>query len=159
MPYQIVNINDINQQQSNQGIGINFPFNRRPGLNNLAGLIVTTYTTSDHLLSNFKNLLLTYKGERFYHYNFGTNLPALLFEPNTMHLKEQVSETITDAVSYWLPQITIVDIETTTAEDDPTLDYSIKVKISFQTSVAQDPNNGLNTITLFVDNTNTLTVQ
>ena len=152
MPYQIVNINDINQQQSNQGIGINFPFNGR------AGLMSATYTTLDQLLSNFKNLLLTYKGERFYHYNFGTNLPALLFEPNTMHLKEQVSETIMDAVSYWLPQITIVDIETTTAEDDPTLDYSIKIKISFQASVAQDPNN-LNTITIFVDNTNTLTVQ
>jgi phage baseplate assembly protein W len=152
MPYQIVNINDINQQQSNQGIGINFPFNGR------AGLLSATYTTVDQLLSNFKNLLLTYKGERFYHYNFGTNLPALLFEPNTMHLKEQVSETITEAVSYWLPQITIVDIETTTAEDDPTLDYSIKIKISFQTSVAQDPNN-LNTLTIFVDNTNTLTVQ
>ena len=70
MPYQIVNINDINQQQPNQAIGINFPFNGR------AGLMSATYTTMDQLISNFKNLLLTYKGERFYHYNFGTNLPV-----------------------------------------------------------------------------------
>jgi phage baseplate assembly protein W len=152
MPYQIVNINDINQQQPNQAIGINFPFNGR------AGLMSATYTTMDQLISNFKNLLLTYKGERFYHYNFGTNLPALLFEPNTLHIKEQVSETITDAVSYWLPQINIVDIETTTAEEDPTLNCQIKITISFEASLSTNANN-LNTITIFVDNTNTLTVQ
>jgi phage baseplate assembly protein W len=147
MPYQIVNINDVNQQQSNIGIGVQFPFNGR------AGLMSGTYTTKEQLISNLKNLLLTYKGERFYHYNFGTNLQALIFEPNTSYLKEQVSETITDAVSYWLPQISIVDIQTTTAEDDPTLNCEVKIKISFQILPADDPNN-LNTIVIFVDSTN-----
>jgi phage baseplate assembly protein W len=150
MPYQIVNINDINQQQSNQGIGIQFPFNVK------GGLISSTYTTKEQLISNFKILLLTYKGERFYHNNFGTDLMAILFEPNTSHLKVQISETISEATSYWLPQVNIIDIETTTSEDDSSLNCQVKVKITFQAVISQNDAN-LDTISIFVNN-NTLTI-
>ena len=111
MPYQIVNV--VAEASLNTALGINIPFTGPFGVFN------STFTTNDQALANLKNLLLTYKGERIYQPNFGTDLPKLLFEPNTKELKPIVSEVIAEAVEYWLPYINIIDISTVTAEDDP----------------------------------------
>jgi len=151
MPYQIININEINDQTSNIPIGIELPFNGPDGL------FTSTFTSIAQAISNLKNLLLTNKGERVMQPAFGTNLPRILFEPNTSELKALVDTAITEPVNYWLPYINITEIETTTADDDPTLDYNILVKISFQI-VNSTTDDALNTITIIV-NDNQLTVQ
>ena len=151
MPYQIININEINDETSNIPIGIQLPFN------GTSGLFTSTFTSIDQAISNLKNLLLTNKGERAMQPRFGTNLPRILFEPNTSELKALVDTAITVPVNYWLPYINIIEIETITADDDPTLDYNIIVKISFQI-VNSTTDDALNTITIFV-NDNQLTVQ
>ena len=125
MPYQIVNVNDISQTNPNVAIGIQLPFNGP------TGVISSTVTSIAQATSNLKNLLLTFKGERIYQPNFGTDLSRILFQPNLSNLKPLISETITDAVSYWLPYINITDIAIVTAEDDPNITYEIKIAISF----------------------------
>lgn len=150
MPYQIVNVNDISQATPNGAIGIKLPFNGK------TGIISSTVTSLEQAISNLKNLLLTYKGERINQPNFGTDLSQVLFQPNLSNLKPIITEIITDAVSYWLPYINITGINIVTAEDDPDLTYEIKISISFNVPsasiIADNPN-----VTIFVEN-NQLTV-
>jgi len=150
MPYQIVNVNDISQTTPNGAIGIQLPFN------GITGVISSTVTSLEQAISNLKNLLLTYKGERINQPNFGTDLSQVLFQPNLANLKPIITEIITDAVSYWLPYINITSIDIVTADDDPDLTYEIKISISFNVPsasiVADNPN-----VTIFVEN-NQLTV-
>jgi len=141
MAYQVVNINEINDNNPSTPIGIRFPFN---GPN---GIFSSTFTSIDQTISNLKSLLLTYKGERMFQPTFGTDLPRLIFEPNTSELKLLINDIITQPVNYWLPYITIVDIETTTADDDDTLDYDVVIKISFQIDNSTTAD-GLSTITI-----------
>ena len=133
MAYQIININEINDQDGNIPIGIQLPFNGQ------SGLFTSTFTSIDQAISNLKNLLLTNKGERVMQPAFGTDLSRILFEPNTSELKAMVDNAITEPVNYWLPYINII------------------VKISFQI-VNSTTDDALNTITIFV-NDNQLTVQ
>jgi phage baseplate assembly protein W len=150
MPYQIVNVNDISQTNPNVAIGIQLPFNGP------TGVISSTVTSIAQATSNLKNLLLTFKGERIYQPNFGTDLSRILFQPNLSNLKPLITETITDAVSYWLPYINITDIAIVTAEDDPNITYEIKIAISFYVPSALISGDSPS-VTIFVEN-NQLTV-
>jgi phage baseplate assembly protein W len=150
MPYQIVNVNDISQTNPNIAIGIQLPFNGP------TGVISSTVTSIEQATSNLKNLLLTFKGERIYQPNFGTDLSRILFQPNLSNLKPLITETITDAVAYWLPYINITDIEIVTAEDDPNITYEIKITISFNVPTASIVSD-TPSVTIFVEN-NQLTV-
>ena len=58
-------------------LGISLPFNTREG-----SLFDLTFLSIDAAITNLKNLLLTRKGERVNHPQFGTNLQDYLFEPN-----------------------------------------------------------------------------
>lgn len=66
-----------------------------------------SYSTQEQAISNLKNLILTRQGERIYQPLFGTKLIDALFEQNTDVIKEVIRTSITDAVSFWLPYITI----------------------------------------------------
>ena len=150
MPYQIVNVNDISQATPNGAIGIKLPFN------GTTGIISSTVTSLEQAISNLKNLILTYKGERINQPNFGTDLPQVLFQPNLSNLKTIITEIITDAASYWLPYINITSIDIVTADDDPDLTYEIKISISFNVPAASIVEDAP-TVTIFVEN-NQLTV-
>lgn len=150
MAYQVLNINQPNSTSENV-LGINLPFN------GTKGLFTPVYTTVNQAISNLKNLLLTVKGERINQPTFGTNLVRLLFEPNTNLIKQNIQDVITQPVNYWLPYINIVEIKTITAEDDPNLDHTISVRITFQvtmdlTTNTAEASDALSTITLNVTN-------
>lgn len=98
---------------------------------NSAKLFTPSFTTNEQAISNLKNLLLTRKGERFLQPNFGTDLLYLIFEPNTDDLVEQIQTTIFEAVSFWLPYITLEQIQVVTNEQDPTLIHQVRVIINF----------------------------
>lgn len=153
MPYQIVNI--VTEEALNTGIGINLPF---------AGpftVFNSTYTTEAQALANLKNLLLTYKGERVFQPDFGTDLPKVLFEPNTQELKPVIVEIISEAVDYWLPLINLVNIDVITAEDDPNMPHELKITITFSVqnvtgiptsnSTSYDTENNLSQLVLAVN--------
>ena len=123
MGYKIVEANEVNQNP-NIVIGAKMPFN-------VPGVFGKSYTTLEQASTNIRCLLLTRKGERYIQPGFGTDLLNILFQPNISELKDFVSSTINDAVSYWLPYITITKLEVITQEDDPTLIHEIKIAIKF----------------------------
>tara|TARA_R110000744_G_scaffold350497_1_gene456192 strand:+ start:125 stop:658 length:534 start_codon:yes stop_codon:yes gene_type:complete len=122
-------------------IGIPLPFNMaskaRPDTadyaagstsgNSVFGLV---YTTQDQVVSNFKNLLLTQKGERYMQPNFGTDIYKTLFENNVQDMRSAVKRTLTKDINFWLPNIIINDIKLT-----PNVDrHEISISVQFQVS-------------------------
>ena len=77
------------------GIGVKFPMNYPAVFSN-------TFTTIEAVKSNIKNLLLTRKGERVMHPNFGSDLLEIIFEPSVSELKEEVQKIITEPISFWI---------------------------------------------------------
>ena len=76
----------------------------------LPGKFPLSYTTEEQALSNLKNLLLTYPGERMMQPTFGVRIKDRVFEPNTPELVVSLNKEIQDAISYWLPYIIINSI-------------------------------------------------
>ena len=105
-------------------LGVQFPMNYPAVFN-------STYTTLEAVKSNIKNLLLTRKGERLMHPNFGSDLLSIIFEPSVSELKEEIQQIISEPISFWIPQVSLDTVETITAEDDPTLQYNVKIAINF----------------------------
>jgi phage baseplate assembly protein W len=89
-----------------------------------------TYDNLEQLKSNVKNLLLTNQGERLGQPLFGTNLRALLFEPNDEDIKSKIYDSIESAIEFWLPQLEIfsINIESTDRMKD---EHSLNVSIVF----------------------------
>tara|TARA_R110000751_G_C13673065_1_gene470520 strand:+ start:385 stop:834 length:450 start_codon:yes stop_codon:yes gene_type:complete len=110
----------------NTGLGISY--------NSDGSIFQSLYITNDQALENLKTLLLTRIGERYLNPKFGTQLLNILFEPNVSDLKAEISDIITEPVGYWLPYIDIENIDITTYEDDPSLQYHIKISIRFSVS-------------------------
>jgi phage baseplate assembly protein W len=105
-----------------RGISINFSKN---------GVFETLTSADQQGLANLKNLLLTFPGERYANPTFGCNLKKIVFEPNTMIVKEQIQTVIETAVANFTPYINIQNIAIITAEDDPTFEHYIKITLTF----------------------------
>ena len=119
-------------------IGLLLPFNksskaRKPTANyasaSTAGGSVfgQSYTTEDQATSNLKNLLLTSKGERVMQPNFGTRIRDVLFENNTIDIRDSLIDTITEDIEFWLPYITVNDVEVVPSDDM----HSVEIRIHF----------------------------
>jgi|LULV01.1.fsa_nt_gb phage baseplate assembly protein W len=123
MGYVFENINP--KTLSNDiALGVQFPMNYPAVFN-------STYTTLEAVKTNIKNLLLTRKGERVMHPNFGSDLLSIIFEPSVSELKGEIQQIISEPISFWIPQVSLDTVETITAEDDPTLQYNVKITINF----------------------------
>ena len=72
------------------------------------------------------------KGERLGEPEFGSDLPSLLFEPNTNVTSDSVEEAIREAVGIWLNYIEIQNVYVT--RDD----YNVNVQIEFSVTL-DDP--------------------
>lgn len=123
MGYIFENINP-KTLSSDIALGVQFPMNYPAVFN-------STYTTLEAVKTNIKNLLLTRKGERVMHPNFGSDLLSIIFEPNVSELKGEIQQIISDPISFWIPQVSLDTVDTITAEDDPTLQYNVKITINF----------------------------
>jgi len=129
--------NDLNPDVR---IGLKLPFTR-----DRAGLFGTTETTLEQAGHNIKNLLLTAKGERVMQPDFGSNLRSLLFEQEDENLNVDIKEAIQEAMSTWLPYITISSVDITQNEKIPN---QMKVDIDFSLNYEPDR---FNTITLDIE--------
>jgi phage baseplate assembly protein W len=96
-----------------------------------AGIFNSTSTIQREAAAQFKNLLLTFPGERIMNPSFGCNLKRILFEPNVYTIKEQINDIIENAVNTFCPFINIEQIIIITADDDPTMNNDVSVKIDF----------------------------
>lgn len=118
-------------------VGIKLPFGSANGLFELS------YTTEEQAISNLKSLLLTKKGERLFQPEFGSDIYTLLFEQLVPGISENLDETITEDINYWLPYIIIIDLDVEAIEDKNYVKIQLKFKVTEQGANKQ--------ITIFVD--------
>ena len=100
-----INVSDLSDNSYKVvGISINTATNG-------AGPFQLNYTTLTQARSNLINLILTKKGERVGQPDFGCDIWKILFEQIIDgDIDNRVEQTITDAVSIWLPYILITQI-------------------------------------------------
>ena len=98
-PVYRINPQDVGQKK---GIGINVLFNNNTNVFN------QTFTTKEQVKSNLINYILTDKGERFFNPQFGGNLRASLFEPDTTF--DSVAARLETEIIAYVPNIIIRDI-------------------------------------------------
>ena len=116
------------------GVGVKLPFVTKEG-----NLFQLSYSTEEQAISNLKNLILTRRGERILQPLFGTNLQDSLFEQNDNLLKESIETNIIEAVEFWLPYISITElnVQTVLAVDGTNEEHG--VTISLKVSVNDSP--------------------
>lgn len=110
-------------QENDVGLGVE--------ITNSTSVFNTVYDLRRQVQQNIKTLLLTRIGERYMLPQFGTNLLLLIFQPNVYELKDEVRTIISEALNTWIPNITIEQLNVKTNQDDPTLNYSIEVSITY----------------------------
>jgi len=96
-----------------QRYGITFPFTDSSegfflGLN---------MDTDSEIRTNLIHLILTRKGTRYFLPDFGTNLPAYVFEQMDTTTKISIEREIREAVDKYIPSLTINKVEVKTLED------------------------------------------
>jgi len=126
MGYNIVSPNEINKTRPN-GLGIKYVSNR-------GQLFRPIHIDIDQALENLKNLLLTRLGERVLQPTFGCRLFEILFQPNVFELKDEIKDIILQPVNFWLPYITIDEVDVVTNQDDPNLVHHVQITITFSIS-------------------------
>lgn len=117
-------------------LGILLPMNNS-GTGNISGIFNTSRTTEEQAVSNYINLLMTYKGERYMQPQFGVGLPLKLFEQNTDVLQIEIEREIRNQANFWLPYIINESIEVRTAKGIPGLataneENAIQIVITFR---------------------------
>ena len=70
----------------------------------------------EEIRSNLVHLILTRKGSRYYLPDFGTRLYQYIFEPNDVTTFSLIESEIRDAVSKYIPNLTIDTIQVLSAE-------------------------------------------
>jgi len=126
---QTIRINPLDLQK-NTSIGVSLPFNG-PGVFN------KTFTTRDQIKSNMVNLILTNKGERIMNPEFGADVRRSLFEQITDDTSTSITEHIAEAVSTFIPEVTLTNIDVTTDPDSNTINVLIEYKINISGTADQ----------------------
>ena len=125
----MASIREINQNED-VFVGVKLPF--RYGS---TGAFNQSKTVKEQTFSNLKNLILTIKGERVGQPEFGCDVHRIIFEPITETTGESIEEAVRDAVSTWLPYITIHNVYVSIDDQDTN-----KILLSFEYSVdVEDP--------------------
>jgi phage baseplate assembly protein W len=122
MAYRIEPILDTFNTATPLGIKLSF---------NDVGIFSTNYNSTDQAKANLRNLILTKVGERYEQPTFGCNLLNILFQPMSDDIIGNINEIIQTPVSYWLPYISIENIDVKTNLDDIIPDHTIKITIKY----------------------------
>ncbi len=104
-------------------IGLAFPL----GFAN-DGIFRKTKTTLEQAKHNLKNLLLTMKGERLAHPEFGCDIHKLIFENIGTDIPDRVEEMIKEAVDIWLPYLKIGKTVTVQVDNRLNVDVHFSLK-------------------------------
>ena len=125
-----------------------------PNAEKILGKFPLSYTTQEQALSNLKNLLLTYPGERYMQPTFGVRIKDRVFEPNTPELVIGLNREIQDAIGTWLPYILIDHIGINNEDEYRNITNYLFIKLDFRVT-EQGANQ---TITLVSNGEQTTTV-
>jgi len=107
---------NVNDSNPNKKIGIDFPFQRATDGSG-DGYFKATYLTMDAIKVDLINLLNTTAGERIMQPDLGVNLRNILFEQQDEELATFIEEDISKAVKFWMPFITIVNINVVSGDE------------------------------------------
>ena len=129
------------EEFNNFAVGITLPIQRGND-----GYFAQSFRTFYQVRSNLKNLLLTKKGERILHPEFGSGLHDLLFQPATEKFEEDLETTINEAVAKWLPYVIVEDINIDISKEQ-TDNNQAKVSLKFK----QEGDQTLDTLTFLVE--------
>lgn len=99
-----IKLHPADHSKDHGSLGIKLPMNSNKAYNR-AEIFNLSYTTEEQAISNYINLLLTKRGERYMQPNFGVGLQMYLFEQNTDFVKVQIEDAIQTQVDQWLPYI------------------------------------------------------
>ena len=94
------------------------------------GFFNQTFTSLEEAKSNLLNLLLTRRGERVMHPEFGTDIYNLLFSQITRDLKQKIEGEIRTAVETWIPYILLTEVQVDIS-DQNIENNRIDIKIGF----------------------------
>lgn len=120
-----------------------------PTENSTFSLFESSYSTEEQAHSNLFSLLLTRKGERVMHPEFGIGIHYYLFESISAEILEVIREDIRTEINYWLPYIIMNKIIVDFNPDQ----YLLKIELTYKIT----SNGAENSIVLFVTETvNTL---
>lgn len=106
-------------------IGITLPIR-----NGNSGMFEQSTSTFQQIRSNFKNLILTKKGERLMQPDFGTDLHRILFENITTDTLDNARLSVVESVNRWMPFLELVDFEAQNPVNDN--DYRIDLRITYR---------------------------
>ncbi|MBT6439548.1 MAG: hypothetical protein HOK72_07555 [Flavobacteriales bacterium] len=95
------------------------------------GLFKMHKNLKDQIKDNFKNLLMTNKGERLGNYNFGANLEELAFELASDDIESEAISRINQAISVYMPFISLTSFEAFTDRDDNEHHANIGVRVLY----------------------------
>jgi phage baseplate assembly protein W len=97
-------------------------------------------TTEEQAISNYVNLLLTKKGERYMQPEFGIGIQFYLFEQNVDSLRLELESEIYRQASFWLPYIINHKIDVRPKADVPGLagdpENALQIVITFSVTEA-----------------------
>jgi phage baseplate assembly protein W len=126
---QTIRVNPLDLQK-NISIGVSLPFNGQ-------GVFNKTFTTRDQIKSNMINLILTNKGERIMNPEFGADVRKSLFEQITDDTTNSIRAHIVNAVSTFIPEVTLTNIDITTIPDNNTINILIEYRINISGTADQ----------------------
>ena len=90
-------------------------------------------TIKEQAYSNIKNVVLTGKGERVGQPTFGCDVNRIIFDPITEDTSDIIEESVRDAISVWLPYISIHNVFVSFSEHDNnkiilSIEYTVDVE-------------------------------
>jgi len=96
------------------------------------GIIKTSYNAGDQIKDNFRNLILTNKGERLGRYDYGCDLRRLVTEiSNYDDFEQKVMENISLSTKKYMPMIDLESFDSEYANDSNLEVKNIKVTVIY----------------------------
>lgn len=127
------------EDDTNGTLGVLLPMNGRSDRAS-DGFFAMSKTTEEQAISNYVNLLLTKKGERYMQPEFGIGIQFYLFEQNVDSLRLELESEIYRQASFWLPYIINHKIDVRPKADVPGLagdpENALQIVITFSVTEA-----------------------
>ena len=128
-------------------IGIDLPFRKSDGVE---GWFASTSTTIEAVKNNIRNLLNTEVGERLMQPGIGISLKKYLFSQVDSEIIMTIQNEILDTFEFWLPFVTVNDIQIFQKNTTEIGVNSIFINIIF--NINRDPNT-LDSVQIAITNT------
>jgi len=107
-----------------QYIGVTLPLQRGN-----TGYFAQSSSTLEQIKSNYRNLILTKKGERLMQPEFGCDIHSMLFENITDDMLETVRFAIVSATERWMPFLEVRELDVVSLKEEPN---KIDITVSYR---------------------------